>query len=331
VGDSDNRNNLSIAASNTSVDSSTASYLCSNSAGCADTSATVDYAIEVKREDSGSVWDVGYEGLRDGTYYFHAKSKDRAGNWGDTSHYMINIDTAGVAVDILSPVTGQLFSDPNVTVIAQTGEQANVTVIALHPDGSNSTSDYSVFTGTHAFNVTLGNGTNDIYAIAINPANGVVTYSNHVFVRLGLSVPTGNRTLKVNYQNAGALSSHIRGVVEGALVTVGMASENTSAVWAANSIYSDTGRMPIKIFMTRSGMDTSGTESDLAADDFLDRINPLFGYRKSTGEYVVSTEVRYPNAYLEGERTVGAGKYTLVFRNIGVTPDGRVNVSVRII
>jgi parallel beta-helix repeat protein len=329
TGDNDNRNNLSIAYSTTSVDNSTKNYVCPDSGACTENTNTLDYAIEVKREDSGSVWDVQYDDVRDGTYYFHVKAKDVAGNWGDTAHYAVIIDTAGVAVDIISPFSGQVFSAENVTVRVKVSENANVTVIALHPDGSNFTAAPKIFTGTDEFNVTLENGTNEIYAYAINPINNVVSYAQSVFVLFGDYLPAGRRTLRVLYPGSGC-SGHICESPE-AGATVGVAVENGSAIFGSNAVTSDTGRFTIKIFATNPAGLESDVESDLSDDQFLDRVHPLFGYRRGVSDYVVRNELRPLNIYLGGDRQVSEGKYTMVFRNLGTTPEGKVNISVRIV
>jgi parallel beta-helix repeat protein len=328
--DSDNRNNLSIAYSNTSIDNSTRAYLVDDADTVAVNTNLLDYAIEVTKQDSGSGWDVDYPGLQDGTYYFHAKAKDRAGNWGDPSHFKVSIDTAGVRVDILSPFNSQVFTTQNVTVQVKVNEQANVTVIAVHPDGSNSTSDWKVFTGTETFNITIENGTNRIYARAVNTANGVVAYSPDVYITLGVPF-AGNKTLRVAYGGAAVCSSHIVCADQPPFMKVGIATENDTAFPGGGVVSSDTSRFTIKIFATNPGMSVSAVEEDLADDAFLDRVLPMFGYERDVDAYVIRTEVRYPTAYLEGERTVGTGRYSLVFKNMGTTPDGKTNISVRII
>jgi hypothetical protein len=326
--DNDNRNNLSIAYSTSSIDNSTRNFVCDNTDSCLENTSVLDYAISVDKQDSGPVWDVQYDDLQDGTYYFHVKAKDNAGNWGDSSHYRVMIDTAGVRVDIISPFNSQVFSTGNITATVEVNEDANVSVVAMHPDGSNFTSASAVFTGEHEFNITLENGTNRLYAVAVNPANGVVTYSPDVYVTLGV-VAAAARTLRVVYSGS-SCSGHLCSVDEG-LAYVGIATENDTASFGANDLASDTGFYTIKIFATTPSMPVSSVESDLDDDDFLDRTVPMFGYEHDAKGFVIRTEVRYPTAYLAGERTVGPGKYSLVFRNLGTTPEGKANVSVRII
>jgi hypothetical protein len=330
--DTDNRNNLSIAASTTTVDNQTKCFVCNNSNSCPEKTNTLDYAIEVKKQDGGDVWDIQYNNLNDGTYYFHAKAKDNAGNWGDTEHFTINIDTEGVAVDIIEPFTGQVFSNPNIEVEVEVDDQANVSVIALHPDGTNDTSSIVLVNDTYTFNITLENGTNEIYAKAINPDNNVITYSQSVFVRLGIEVPEANKTLRVSYGTAGVLGTgtHICGVDEGT-TTVGMATENDAAPCGGTNIIADTETYTIKIFATTDSMDVDDVEDDLEDDDFLDRINPMFGYEKGIPYYVVRTEVRPVNIYFTGEKKLSSGKYTLVFKNVGTTTDGKTNVTMTVV
>jgi hypothetical protein len=325
--DDDNRNNLSIAYSTTGIDNSTKNYVVDNAGSWARNTSDLDYAIEVKKEDSGTVWDVQYDDLQDGTYYFHAKAKDIAGNWGDTGHYKLMIDTAGVGVDIISPSTGQLFNAENITVTVKVNDQANVTVFAIHPDGSNDTSGWAIVNSTYDFNLTLENGTNRLYAAAINPSNGVVTYSPSVYVFFGPPF-VGSRTLRVFY--TGAVCTPPLCIAPEA-IKVGMATENAAASFGANAITEDTGFYTIKIFATTPNMPQSSVVTDLEDDDFLDRKLPMFGYDRDVKEFVIRTEVRYPTAFLTGERTVGPGKYNLVLRNLGTTPEGKANVSVRII
>lgn len=328
--DNDNRHNLSIAGSTSSIDSSTRNFVCDDTGSCDENTTTLEYAIEVQKQDAGDEWNVRYDNLQDGTYYFHAKAKDRAGNWGDPEHYRMIVDTEGVAVGIASPFTGQLFSDEHIDVDIEVDDQANVTVFVMHEDGSNYTSQTVLVNDTYTFNVTLENGSNEIYAEAVNPINNVVSYSQKVFVRLGVDLPESNKTLRVSYSGAGNLGTHIRGVDDSSL-TVGIATENDQATFGTSSIQSETDFYTIKIFATRTGAELSDVDDELDDDEFLDREVPLFGYEKGVPDYIISTEMRPVNIHFEGEKKIGSGKYTFVFKNVGITADGKANISVRII
>ncbi len=331
VADGNNKNNLSIALSNTNVDNSTKSFVCSDAGSCTENTYSVEYAVEVKSEDSGAVWDVQYDNFADGIYYFHVKAKDIAGNWGETSHYKVMIERAGIDVSILSPESGQMFTEASINVTVQVSRQATVDVTALHPDGSNSTSLSQLMTGSGTFSVTLERGANRLYARAINPVNGAVTYSEEIFVVYGAVTPiAANRTLKVKYTGATCNPLEHICLRSETDLTVGIASENDTAYFVGGSIDSDTSRHTLKIFAIKPGTDVSGVESDLADDEFLDRVSPMFGYKKEVPYYIIRTELRPAHIYFEGERRVSPGSYILVLKNLGVTSDGKVNMSVSI-
>jgi hypothetical protein len=57
----------------------------------------------------------------------------------------------------------------------------------------------------------------------------------------------------------------------------------------------------------------------------------MFGYERGVPYYIIRTEVRPINIHLEGDRRLSAGKYTLVFKNLGTTPEGKTNMSVRVV
>ncbi|NQU79011.1 right-handed parallel beta-helix repeat-containing protein [Candidatus Woesearchaeota archaeon] len=327
--DDDNRNPLDVGGTDTLafVDNTTASFVCDEVGACVENTYSVEYSVEARHMDSGDVWDVDFD-LPDGNHYFHVKAKDMAGNWGDPSHYNIVIDTAAVSARITSPFTGQLFNSPNIPVVVDVDQLANVSVTVVNEDGDLSTSALQLFNGDGTFDVVLDNGTNEIYATAVNPANDVISYSQSVFVRMGVGLPESNKTIRVSYGNAGILTNHIRGVDEGDIV-VGIATENNAAAFNTGSIESDTSIVTIKLFATTDLMDQSGVEDDLDDDDFLDRVNPAFGIERGVAYYIIRTELRPANIYLEGDKRFSAGAYSLVFRNTGFTADGRVNISVR--
>ncbi|HII72361.1 TPA: hypothetical protein HA265_06420 [Candidatus Woesearchaeota archaeon] len=333
TGDNDNRNNLSIAGS-TTIDTSISSFLCDNEDTCTNVNDSVNYAIEVKRQESGDDHSTNYYSLGDGTYYFHVKAKDVAGNWGETEHYTINIATGGVSVAISSPADGQIFltdtDETNISVKALVSGNASTYIVALHPDGSNHTSPEQVFSTTKIFDdIRLEIGTNQIYAVATNAA-GVTTTSSSVYVIVAREeTPITNRTLRVSYSAAAALDTHICGADEGSAM-IGMATENDAAPCGGTSISADTSMYTIKIFATRPDMDVSDVEDELDDDDFLDQRIPSFGYGGDGDRFIVQNELRYDDVYIAGTERLAPGKYTLYINHHGVTPDGRVNLSITI-
>jgi len=76
--------------------------------------------------------------------------------------------------------------------------------------------------------------------------------------------------------------------------------------------------------------DLSKTSNDLEDNDFLDRTSPAFGYSDGMKKFVMGSELRYPDIYLDGDLNLQPGTYNLYIIHNGVTPDGRVNLTVEV-
>jgi parallel beta-helix repeat protein len=330
--DSDNTKDLSIAASTSSVDQSSWAFVCNNSNSCANVSDSTEYAIGVSRSGTGSMWTAQYS-LGDGTYYFHVKANDVAGNWGNTTHFRINVAGGGVSVGIVSPVDGTLFTtgsaSQNISVKVMVSGNASVNVVVKHPDNSVHPSSSRVFATTGMFgNITIELGTNEIYAVA-NTSAGAVTLSSKVYVLLESAIaPVSNRTLKVYYGACSASgNSQVCSSVE-ATRRVGAASE---VAGSAPGLYvlADTSQNSIKIFNSKS-FDANSVDDYFADNSFLDLKVPSFSFGKKAEGYVVRGELRYPDVFLGGNLTLSPGKYDIYINHWGVTSDGKVNLSMSI-
>jgi hypothetical protein len=337
--DDDNRNFLAISGTNTSglIDNTTDNYACDENCvacACYDGTNDIEYAIEVKRQDSGDCWTTQYDYLGDGTYYFHAKAKDIAGNWGDTEHYRILVAAGGVSSLIYSPVDGEVFTTDgsllNVTVKVSVSDNASVHVVAVHADGSNHTSAPYIFNRSHSFeNITLELGTNEIYAVT-NTSSGAIAHSSSVYVTVAAEPqPPTNKTLRIAYSGCtpDAAPSYLCNRVEGSSY-VGVASEDPADI-AAGYVRADTSLNTLKIYMSRA-FDTDSLAGQFADNSFLDRINPMFGYRHGVSDYVIRNELRYYDIHLGGYFTIPAGTYQLQLRKGGVTLDGKYNITISI-
>jgi hypothetical protein len=329
--DDNNRNTLAIAGATSGIDASTKNFVCSEVPACLQNTTNLDYSIEVKRADAGE-WQTRYEALGDGTYYFHVKAKDAAGNWGDTAHYRINVAAGGVSVIIASPADGEIVTSEttsaNISVRAVVSGNASVYIVAEHPDSSTYTSPSFVFSTTHTFeNITIQQGRNELRAIA-NTSAGAVTTSSIVYVTLAPSIyQTTNKTLRVSYGACSDATPHLCYSTEGTNL-VGVATESSSAT-AAGHAQADTSSNSIKIFMSKP-FDLSKTSNDLEDNDFLDRTSPAFGYSDGMKKFVMGSELRYPDIYLDGDLNLQPGTYNLYIIHNGVTPDGRVNLTVEV-
>ncbi|MBI5398380.1 hypothetical protein HZB03_02850, partial [Candidatus Woesearchaeota archaeon] len=201
-------------------------------------------------------------------------------------------------------------------------------------DGSNSTSSTVSVNTTYTFtNLVLKNGTNEIFAVG-SDSNNLLATSQSVFVIFGeSSVPITNKTLLVTYNVGGSSTTHMA-YVTSASDTIGLASENDAATVSGSgslSVRSDTSTIPTKIFVTNPSFNPTAIEQDLDDNDFLDRLNPMFGFTRKNDEFVIRSELRYRNIYLSGERRINPGKYLLVIEDKGEGTGGKENISVTVI
>ena len=268
---------------------------------------------------------VNYSGISDGTWYFHIKVQDNATNWGNTSTFMININTTGVAIRINSPTDNQIFYTTTINVSGYVSENALLDLYAQHADGSNYT-DSQTTSGNFTFtNVQIENNTNVIYVNAT--ANNLTTKSNIVHAVLKLT----NLTFTITYNIAG--SSRTTHIVEKTYAdyTLGIASESSSTTTATASpmsVIAGTDK-PSYIFMTRPGADLTTREESLGIQQFLDLISPSFGYPLDVDkDNTISIILHYPNIYITGNQKRQEGKHELVIRNKGRTDDNKKNITI---
>ncbi|MBU4488175.1 MAG: hypothetical protein KKI13_03815, partial [Candidatus Omnitrophica bacterium] len=64
----------------------------------------------------GTAISTTYNGLADGTWYFHIRAKDSAGNWSDANHYMILKDDTPPRVSSPYPANGAISGSPIITL-----------------------------------------------------------------------------------------------------------------------------------------------------------------------------------------------------------------------
>ncbi|MFC1723303.1 NosD domain-containing protein [Nanoarchaeota archaeon] len=328
--DDDNQNNFSIAGTDdpNEVDNSTTTKLCNeDGTPCAD-DPTIEYAIGVDVLDSeGEPYTAQYDYLADGEYYFHVKAQDKAGNWGNTTHYHIIVKAGGVSVAIAEPVDNQLFvgsGEENISVKVFTSENASVRVVALHPDGSNYTSTWSDVDLMLIFgNITIEEGTNQIYAEA--QSAGVITKSSSVYVQLQEDYGSlTNKTIRISHTSCSSSETNLCYGSTGGMIW-GIGSE--SGTVSGTGYISDTDIDTIKIFATQQ-LDSSGKNQDLVDNTLLDEVHPFFGLKRPEGNYIIRNELRYEDLTIGGDFRVSPGAYRVYLRHNGVTADGRVNITL---
>jgi hypothetical protein len=335
VSDVDNTNSYYGSGTDTlsAVDNTTNVFICVYTVACVDRTDAVDLSVAITRFNVRS--ETQYV-LPDGRYYFHARAKDYADNWGLPSHYNITIyGGGGVDVEVLSPYDGEVFvsnaSSYNISVEVGVGSNSSVQVVVLHPGGGNYTSPAVPLNSSNNYeyeftDVTLEQGVNEIYAVA-NNTYGILTTSPSVEVALtGAVQPVTNRTLRVVYSGATNPQSYLTYSDESGTY-VGMATERGSAV-GSGYLQSDTSDNTIKIFMTKQ-FDVPGIDAQLGDDEFLDELNPSFAYYSGLGTgYVIRHELRFRDIHLGGGFVLPPGKYNVYLRKSGETIGGQANVTL---
>ncbi|HIG98374.1 TPA: fibronectin type III domain-containing protein, partial [Candidatus Woesearchaeota archaeon] len=115
VSDDGNRHNLRVAASNTSIDQAVQSYVCTEGGSCSNTTGTAGYAIKVELRDlrQDEIWDRTYT-VGDGSFHFHVKARDAAGNIGQAANYTILVDSSQPSTPQLNE-TSQYTNTTSVT------------------------------------------------------------------------------------------------------------------------------------------------------------------------------------------------------------------------
>jgi hypothetical protein len=153
--DTDNTYNLILASATTGLDTTTGSYTCTHGGSCTNTTNTTDYAINIDQRDlrSDGIWDRTFA-VGDGQFTFHVRAQDKAGNFGNTTHYSIKVDSSG-------PSTPQMINAIKVSNLSQltfnwteaTDIESGVSNYSLQVDNN---SDFS----SPEFNDWVGNRTN---------------------------------------------------------------------------------------------------------------------------------------------------------------------------
>ncbi|MFQ5474270.1 MAG: right-handed parallel beta-helix repeat-containing protein [Candidatus Nanoarchaeia archaeon] len=323
-----NRNNYSIAGTNTSANNNTRTYVCKSGGSCTEMTQSVDYAVKAETSNINETYERAYDNLADGTYWFHVKAKDFAGNFGPVGHFNITIVSGTVSVSVTDPFDGQVFNNDTITADVYASTNSTVYLIALHPDGSNYTSEQQNFTGTSTFaGVTLEQGVNRLFAKAKSLSNNETVYSSYVYVTYS-PLTVANKSLVITYSQAGSAPSSSLMLKDTGTYTVGLASENPQSSTTSSSISSDTDFYTTKIFMTFSGIDSAGVISKLDDDELLDMRQPSFGFNRKKEGYIIAAQLRYKDIFLSGSNNTQSGTYSVKMINLGLTEDGRQNITL---
>jgi hypothetical protein len=204
-----------------------------------------------------------------------------------------------------------------------------VQVIALHPGGGNFTSSPVIFNRSYEFeNITLELGQNELYAVT-NSTSGAMAHSPHIFVTVSSEFdPFMNKTLRIRYTGCAATAiPYLCNRDEGA-VYAGIATETSGSI-SAPDVQADTSLNSMKIYLTRP-FDTGSIATEFQANDFLDRINPMFGFTRGAAVFIIRNELRYYDINLDGDFFMTPGAHQLFIAKTGVDPDGKYNITLSI-
>ena len=123
----------------------------SDTSGIAGYSYTLDHSSSTTPDTSVDTTgnSKSYSNKADGTWYFHVRAKDNAGNWGSADHYRVKIDTANPSVTANSPDGGENWKVGSQHAITWTAtDNVGVTSVDIkYSTNGGSTYPYTIATG----------------------------------------------------------------------------------------------------------------------------------------------------------------------------------------
>jgi subtilisin family serine protease len=92
---------------------------------------------------------ASYSNIADGTWYFHTRAKDNAGNWGSADHYTVRIDNANPSATLNSPNGGESWQvgTPHDITWTATDNVGVTSVNIMYSINGGSTYPYTIATG----------------------------------------------------------------------------------------------------------------------------------------------------------------------------------------
>jgi len=270
--------------------------------------------------------------VADGTWYFHVKAVDNAGNPSTPLHYKVIIETAGASITLTQPTSPTSETSINVSGTVN----KNSTVILYVNSVNVSTQNVSGTGATIGFTFTdvnlSTNSINSIYATATDASN-ITTTSNTVYVLQGVSANITAVDLKVEYTGlSGGTSQNRMKYVSDAAGIIGVATESDNLSLTTDFV-ANVAEKPVLLFITSSSATPADVDDELEDQEFFNLLLPNFAGRsfKSPDNYYLGTQLNYDDIAIQGDQDVGVGRFTLIIENKGLDDEGRPIVEVRII
>ncbi|MCK5493407.1 MAG: DNRLRE domain-containing protein, partial [Candidatus Omnitrophica bacterium] len=125
-----------------------------------------------------------YSNRADGTWYFHVRAKDNAGNWGDTGHYKVKIDAMSPSISISTPANNAVLTSKDVSIYWSGSDSGSgIGYYKINMDNGN-----WIDKGTktsHIFS-SVGGGTHTVYVKAVDKMGHSKTTNVGFTVQLSL-------------------------------------------------------------------------------------------------------------------------------------------------
>lgn len=130
--------------------------------------------------------------MGDGTWYFHVRAKDNAGNWGSTDHYKINVDVTSPSGTIVVNQGAAYVTSTSVTLTLTCSDSVSgIDKVRCSNDGVWDAEPWEEPEPTKAWTLVPGDGSKSIYYQVRDKANlESNTYSCTII--LDTTLPTGS-------------------------------------------------------------------------------------------------------------------------------------------
>ncbi len=289
-----------------------------NLTGCSSGIAGYSYLFD---QDSGSFPDgtietndtnATFTNVPSGTWYFHIRAVDNAGNAGDTLVRTARVNVTEVSVNLNPSETPTLLS--NATIYGSITKNSSDLLKIYKND--NNTANISISQAQTAFNFTvnLDMGINTIYANA--SLNGsVAAKSNTLYIRRANETRLNATGFTVSYSGGTLTDSSAS-----SLVSTASANSNFGIGKSAGRLF---------LFVTSPSANIAARTGYVTNNTLFDQINPSVGFPLEIEQNMISTILNYQDIHLEGNQSVQTGRYTLVITNNG-TVGGKPQILVRI-
>jgi len=158
---------------------------------------------------------TSYTDKANGTWYFHIRAKDGAGNWGSTTHKTVKIDVSAPTVDLTAPTDGASVSGVVDVTATASDTPSGVSKVEFYVDSDkkseDTTSPYSyswdasTLSGSHTVAVKSYDQAGNASSLHTHTVNVIPTDNTAPAAPINLtanpSVWTNNNSFTVNWTN----------------------------------------------------------------------------------------------------------------------------------